>query len=582
MQAAGPLLGVFEMMAGTQSRWSPRLLAGRGSGILLLLALLFAPLSWGSAGKVLMAVGDTSRIDSGGSRAALQTGDLVNSGDTLLTGADSRLQWRTNDGGLFALRPNSEFKVDEYQYDAASKKGRSFFSLAKGGFRTLSGTIGKHSHADYKLTTAVVTMGIRGTSYVVQLCLAGSVVAVCNGVAPGLYMGTIVGAVVLGNNAGSLQVGAGQFGYVRSLSSPPQLLPAAPGMLFDTTMPTGRGGSKRRVVTAGGGVGPGAEMLPAAMLPKVAFGPDGTVDLTDGSFPDVSDGGVLEPVEPPLPAPPPLPPPPPPIEPPTEPPIDPPVDPPVDPPIDPDRAGLEFSSFSTGPLGTQQTYNELVYAAVADVDLVGGTPLFGSDFFDPNAPGTSRIDVGEDPNTGIFWGRYINGTFNPLDVTGTKGAAAATDPFEGRSVHYVAGALADSVQLPITGTANYGLVGGTTPTDNYGGTGTLNSASLNANFTNRTVAVSLDVSIASRSWVVDSANVELDADAPAFFGSVSVDVDGNSTQPGGSGLVSGFFAGPSSGANGAPAGVGLSYSLDDGGPSGDNQVVSGAAALGLQ
>jgi len=183
----------------------------RGIGLPAVLVLLVAmlatmPSAWASAGKVLMAVGDTSRVDAAGLRGALKKGDLVNSGDTLLTGADSRLQWRSNDGGLFALRPNTEFKVDEYQYDAGKSSGRSFFSLAKGGFRTLSGKIGKKRHADYRVKTPVATLGIRGTHYIVQLCLAGAgaASAACGGAAPGLYMATIAGAVLLGNRADAL------------------------------------------------------------------------------------------------------------------------------------------------------------------------------------------------------------------------------------------------------------------------------------------------------------------------------------------------------------------------------------------
>ena len=239
----------------------------------LLLLVQVAPVLAADAGKVLMASGDTRRLAVDGVRSAIAAGDLVFSGDTLLTGTESRLQWRTNDGGLFALRPNSEFSVDAYQYDAVKHSGRSFFSLAKGGFRTLTGRIGKKDHDSYRVTTPVATLGVRGTHYVVQLCLAGaSTGAGCVGVVPGLYLATIAGTVLLGNSADMIQVGAAQSAFVGTLSAPPMLLRSAPGMLKDTVLPHRRGnGRPARVVASGGrGFAGRGSRLQAPQLRKLA------------------------------------------------------------------------------------------------------------------------------------------------------------------------------------------------------------------------------------------------------------------------------------------------------------------------
>jgi len=540
------------------------------------------------AGKVLMAVGDTSRVDGAGARSAIANGELVNSGDTLLTGADSRLQWRTNDGALFALRPNSEFRVDEYQYDASSNKGRSFFSLAKGGFRTLSGAIGKKNHADYKVTTPVVTLGIRGTHYVVQLCLAGAgaaAAAVCSGVAPGFYMGTVVGAVLLGNAAGNLQVGVGQFGFVRSLSSPPELLPVGPGMLFDTALPVGKGKSRgRRVAGSAGGPRPGLPPPPPPRLPKIGASPDdGVVNLSDASVPPppeedavvVSEPATITTTE----APPPPPPvadssagqnssaaPPPGSSQPTPP-----------PPV----PGVQATVFASGPLGPNLVHTNIAVVPVADVDAVGTDPNFGAiDLYDVSGPAVSVLDTGQDPVTGIFWGRYINGVFNVPGVD-ASGNTTPTTPFDNRSLHYVSGVTPGQVQLPITGTATYVLVGATSPTDNLGSTGTLGSAFLNADFTNQEVRVSLEINLNSSVWSVDNATVPLNALGGDFGGTVPVEIGfaGSSTQPiTGSGEVAGFFSGGPVGTLGVPAGAGLSYSLNDG----SIQTVSGVVAFKAQ
>jgi hypothetical protein len=70
-----------------------------------------------------------------------------------------------------------------------------------------------------------------------------------------------------------------------------------------------------------------------------------------------------------------------------------------------------------------------------------------------------------------------------------------------RGLHYIfAGTQSGPVSLPLTGTAVYDVLGATRPTDFNGHVGTFNSASLNANFTNRTVDASVNFAIAGQTW----------------------------------------------------------------------------------
>ena len=69
------------------------------------------------------------------------------------------------------------------------------------------------------------------------------------------------------------------------------------------------------------------------------------------------------------------------------------------------------------------------------------------------------------------------------------------------AVHWIAD-QSDSapVVLPIKGSMDYQLSGGTQPTDSLGNTGTLNSGSLTADFTNQTVTNELSISIDGSTW----------------------------------------------------------------------------------
>jgi hypothetical protein len=178
----------------------------------------------------------------------------------------------------------------------------------------------------------------------------------------------------------------------------------------------------------------------------------------------------------------------------------------------------------------------------------------------------SSINEGADAATGLRWGRWHGGVANaggsPLDLNT-------------ESLHwvYAAGGAADgAVALPITGSANYTLVGNTDPTDQAGNVGFLGTASLSADFTNQTVSSTLNLGINNQAWVATGSGT-ITAGAPLFDGSYSVIVNDGATGgqiETGTGGFSGFFTG---------GGAGLGFNLV-GTTSGT--TVSGAAAFALQ
>jgi len=111
--------------------------------------------------------------------------------------------------------------------------------------------------------------------------------------------------------------------------------------------------------------------------------------------------------------------------------------------------------------------------------------------------GTAQVvESGFDPETGMVWGRWGNGTVNV-----TRGNQSQQYHLNGRSLHYIfAGTQSGPVALPLTGTATYDIIGSTRPTDFNNNVGTLNTATLNANFTNRTVDAMVNITIAGQTW----------------------------------------------------------------------------------
>jgi hypothetical protein len=93
-------------------------------------------------------------------------------GDLLVTAKDSYAQVVMNDGTKMTMRPNSNLKIETYKFKQNEPQAdAAVFRLLKGGFRTVTGLIGKRGNKDaYKLRAATATIGIRGTDFSSRLC----------------------------------------------------------------------------------------------------------------------------------------------------------------------------------------------------------------------------------------------------------------------------------------------------------------------------------------------------------------------------------------------------------------------------
>jgi hypothetical protein len=137
---------------------------------LLLLASLTLPGAvWAAKapiGIVLLAVGEVSAQGADGVSRALKRRSEIFEGDTLSVEQGARTQLRFSDGSLLSLPESSQFRVDEYRFNADEPDGeRAIYTLLKGGMRTLTGAIGKKDPQSYRVNTPVATIGIRGTAY---------------------------------------------------------------------------------------------------------------------------------------------------------------------------------------------------------------------------------------------------------------------------------------------------------------------------------------------------------------------------------------------------------------------------------
>ena len=185
------------------------------------------------AGQVQHLSGTLSVQRADGTVRILSQKSEVNPGEVLTTQKDSYAQINFSDGSSMTMRPNTQMKLETYQFvQDKPQEDSAFFRLIKGGLRTVTGLVGKRGNQDaYRIGTSTATIGIRGSSGETLDCTQG-----CDGVVTGgekaekgVYHTTYTGSYIMQNEAGSQIIGEGQYGFVKDSKTAPQILPNDPG-----------------------------------------------------------------------------------------------------------------------------------------------------------------------------------------------------------------------------------------------------------------------------------------------------------------------------------------------------------------
>ncbi|NND59320.1 MAG: FecR domain-containing protein [Gammaproteobacteria bacterium] len=465
-----------------------------------LLVVLPLGLAHADAGKVMFVYGKAFVMSADGNRAALTKGSTVQSGDTIVTSANGRVQLRMEDGGLLALKPQTEFVIEEFNFPAsaggpvaATGEPRSFFALVKGGFRSITGAVGKNDKSDYRVRTPVATIGIRGTDYTAVLCSAG-----CDNMQNGLYVGVTDGGVVLQNSGGALNLDPGQFGFVRDGASAPEKSAAAARLLAAEVAPEA------------------AESDDDDADAQVATVGEGDINLTEGGQAVNDQSGAVAYAAGPL-------------------------------------AGDNGFTAVSAQGESNKFLDEQGNPIAFDADSPLGQATVGQN-------GGMAVNLGRDTDragaTGMHWGRWTTGAVQVGDetvaadsvhwVTGPDGIARPELPTEG------------TVDFALIGNTNP-----TDSNGNVGTLGSASlSADFTSQTADADVSLSFDET--SQVWDASAQDVDINSDATfaGEFDSVTVTDTDSGAMDQGEGDLSGFFTGDADG-NLTGAGMSYSLTEDD-------------------
>ncbi len=446
-------------------------------GLVLALSLSFSSVAFAVVGKFQFVNGEVTVINAQGQQRVVKKGDTIDEGDTVASSGNGFAQIKMEDGGFFAVRPDTKFKVDTFKYNGkedGSEKG--LFSLLKGSLRSVTGVIGKKHHDNYKIQTATSTIGIRGS---------GADVGYDEAI--GTAVQTLFGGHTLTSGGQTIETGPGQ----TALAPPGEAPKLVPNFPFSTDNGGGQPGGKS---ANGDENSDGAKNVKGKdddKLDKIVADDDvvipvTTTDGTNLTENEDSAGGSLAGTTLP--------------------------------------AGQYIHHISsilpqgTGFWHTEHNSDDFSddasnvkfkgsggLASIADTKFKvddAASQFFQHSNSSMTATGGTDSDLYSTPDGSIHIGRIHGGT-----ITNCTPSCLTDNIVDAHWIVAKVGAP-DLVQ-GLTGTTTYNMAGATHPTDSAGNVGTLTSATLNANFTTQTIGFGLGLNIAGNTFTAGAAGVPI-------------------------------------------------------------------------
>lgn len=144
-------------------------LRSRSAALLLALTLLASP-AWAAdpIGLVKTLSGDAT-VTRKEQVVPLTAGADVFRDDVVATGADSSLGITFRDDTTLAMGPKSRVTLNDFAFDPAHDDVKLGVRMQKGTFSMTSGQTAKLAPDNVSVTTPTMTIGIRGTSFLVEV-----------------------------------------------------------------------------------------------------------------------------------------------------------------------------------------------------------------------------------------------------------------------------------------------------------------------------------------------------------------------------------------------------------------------------
>ncbi len=517
------------------------------------------------AGNFIFVHGEVWVVKTSNTQQPAEKGARIYETDTIITSKKGTAQLIMSDGAYLSIKPDTTLKIEVYKYKSDENgTEKSIISLIKGCFRSVTGLIGRKNKDNYKVKTPLATIGIRGTDHE-PLYIPEPEDGEISFAEPGVYDKVNSGETYIQNEAGTVTVLPNQVGYAPDADTLPTILERTPEY-FKTATPSSSDDEtsdekndvsaeqSEEAMAALNNTDLFENILEESLTFSVGSGyhpvEQEIIALDENNNPyNMSNLASIE-----MPT--------------TQQPEDlTPEDPtPEDPtPVDPIVLLSGYFSWADNT-----TFNGIISMNADDTEMqtdVDGN-LEGCQYDahpspNPNWTETVRLVNPTSPTyqeanhfseTGIRFGTWQADSIERVSYGGTVESSLLGNGL----AHWIMGTELSPYHLSqaLTGTLSFSLDGATSPTNQDGVAGVLNSASLSVDFTRQTVDTALDLTVNTHDWVASATDIPLDRAQFSASTLLSIQVDG-SPSASSWGNLSGSLSG-----EGLNGGI-LSYTLGD-------------------
>ena len=95
-------------------------------------------------------------------------GSAVNVNDRIITGADGAVGITLRDNTLLSAGPNSTLDLNKFAFNTTTHAGELNASVKRGTLAVVSGKIAKTSPENVSFNTPTISLGVRGTEFVID------------------------------------------------------------------------------------------------------------------------------------------------------------------------------------------------------------------------------------------------------------------------------------------------------------------------------------------------------------------------------------------------------------------------------
>ena len=134
---------------------------------LALTAVFTAAQAADEAGIVKTSKGQVS-VERAGQKLAAPVGTRIFSNDSVVTGADGAVGITLRDNTILSAGPNSVVNLDKFLFNSTTHAGAINATVKRGTLSVTSGKIAKASPNSVSFAAPGMTLGVRGTTFVID------------------------------------------------------------------------------------------------------------------------------------------------------------------------------------------------------------------------------------------------------------------------------------------------------------------------------------------------------------------------------------------------------------------------------